>query len=119
MTRRTEKLNSLLREVLSEVITKEVSNPLLAEFVTVASVQITKDLHHAKVFISVIGDEQEKSDSIKALNSAAGYIGSHASKMVTMRYFPQLKFYIDNSAEKHIRINTILQEIEDGKKVAD
>ena len=113
MTRRTERLNSLLREVISDVINKEVNNPQVAEFVSVTSVEITKDLHHAKVYISVIGSDKEKSETIDALNQAAGYIGTHASKQVTMRYFPVLRFYIDESADKHLRINSILDQIEE------
>ncbi|MCE2982787.1 MAG: ribosome-binding factor A, partial [Parachlamydia sp.] len=55
---RTDRLNSLLKEVISEVIKREVRNPHVTDLVTVTRVQITKDLRHAKVFISVIGSEQ-------------------------------------------------------------
>ena len=71
---RTDRLNSLLKEVISEVIRKDVRNPHVNELITVTRVEITKDLHHAKVYISVIGNETEKAETIKALQTAAGFI---------------------------------------------
>lgn len=108
---RTDRLNSLLKEVITEVIRGDVRNPHVNELLTVTRVEITRDLHHAKVFISVIGDETQKSETIKALNSAAGFIAVHSSKKVVMRYFPELFFIIDNSVEKHMRIDKLLNEI--------
>lgn len=86
--KRTDRLNSLLKEVISEVIRREVRNPHVNALVTVTRVQISKDLHYAKVYISVIGAEQEKAETIDALNSAAGFIAVQSSQQVVMRYFP-------------------------------
>lgn len=108
---RTDRLNSLLKEVISEVIKRDVRNPHVNELVTVTRVQITKDLHYAKVFVSVIGSEQEKSETLAALQSAAGFIAVNASQKVTMRYFPELRFKLDDSVEKHMRIEELLSEI--------
>lgn len=108
---RTDRLNSLLKEVISEVIRKDVRNPHVNQLVTVTRVDITKDLHHAKVYISVIGTDQEKQDTIVALQSASGFIAVNASKKVTMRYFPELTFKLDDSVEKHMRIAELLGEI--------
>src|ERR1700720_1746150 len=94
---RTDRLNSLLKEVISEVIRKDVRNPHVNELVTVTRVDITKDLHYAKVYISVIGDEQAKAETIAALTSAAGFIAVNSSKKVVMRYFPELTFKLDDS----------------------
>jgi ribosome-binding factor A len=108
---RTDRLNSLLREVISDVIRKDVRNPHVKELLTVTRVEITKDLHYAKVYISVIGSEQEKIETIRALQSAAGFIAVNASHQVVMRYFPALKFIIDNSVDKQIRIQSLLDNI--------
>lgn len=112
MTRRTERLNSLLKEVISDVIRTDVRHPNVKTLLTVMSVDISKDLHHAKVYISVIGDSTEKKTTIDALNSAAGFIGTRASKLVVMRYFPVLKFVIDDSVDKLMAIDKVLKEIE-------
>lgn len=108
---RTDRLNSLLKEVISDVIKKHVRNPHVTELVTVTRVQITKDLHYAKVFVSVIGSEQQKIETLNALQSAAGFIAVNASKEVVMRYFPELTFKLDDSVEKHMRIEELLGEI--------
>lgn len=108
---RTDRLNSLLKEVISDVIRKDVRNPHVNELLTVTRVEITKDLHHAKVFVSVIGNETQKEETIKALQTAAGFIAVTASKKVVMRYFPELNFKLDDSVDKHMRIEKILGEI--------
>lgn len=111
MTKRTDRLNSLLKEVLSEVIRSDVRDPRLSTLLSVTKVDITPDLHHAKVAISILGSEKEKKETIEALNSAAGFIAVNASKKVVMRYFPELTFELDDSADKLARIDTVLQEI--------
>ena len=110
---RTDRLNSLLKEVISDIIKKRVKNPLVNELITVTRVDITKDLKTAKVFVSVIGDEKVKNETLGALSSAAGFIAVNASKEVVMRYFPTLHFYLDDSVDKHMRIEEVLKKIKD------
>lgn len=109
---RLARVNSLLKEVIFEVIQKEVRNPNVTTFVTVTNVDTSADLHHAKVFVSLICSEEEKSKVLSALNSAAGFIAVHAAKKVQLRYFPELSFKIDTSIEEHMKIQQILGELE-------
>lgn len=111
--KRTDRLNSLLKEVISEVINRDVKNPCISGILTVTRVDITKDLRQAKVFISVIGTDEQKAETIKALQSAAGFIAVTASKKVVMRFFPSLTFRLDEGVNKHVRIQEILKEIHD------
>lgn len=108
---RTDRLNSLLKEVLADVIRREVDNPDVDPFVTVTRVEITKDLRHAKVYISSIKSMEEKKKTIEILQEAAGFIAVMASKKVVMRYFPALRFYIDDTVDKVMRIDEVLQKI--------
>lgn len=110
--KRTDRLNSLLKEVITEVITKDVRNPLVAELTTVARVDISKDLRHAKVFVSVIGSDIERKSTVEALQTAAGFIAVKSSKKVVMRHFPELIFRLDDSVDKHIRIQELLTAID-------
>ncbi|MBI5346039.1 MAG: 30S ribosome-binding factor RbfA [Chlamydiae bacterium] len=112
---REKRLNSLLKEVISEVIMQDVRNPNIAKFISVTQVDITKDLMSAKVYISILGTLEEKNKTIAALNSAAGFIGIIASKKVVMRHFPSLVFKLDSSVDEHLKIDKILQEIEQKK----
>lgn len=111
MVERTDRLNSLLKEVISEVIKRDVRNPHVNELLTVTRVEITKDLHYAKVYISVIGTDEQKKDTLNALQSAAGFIAVHSSKKVVMRYFPELTFKIDDTVDKHMRMAELLHKI--------
>jgi ribosome-binding factor A len=110
---RVARLNSLLKEVISEVIHRDVRNPHVNQFVSVTSVDITSDLQHAKVHISVIGTAKEKEETILALQSAAGFIAILSSKKVVMRYFPALTFKLDTSVDEQIRIDSLLGRIKE------
>lgn len=114
--RRTDRLNSLLKEVISETIHKEVRNPHLPDFVTVTHVEVTNDLHYAKVYISVIGTDENKKNAIEALQSAAGFIALNSSKKMSLRYFPDLTFKLDDSVNQHMRIEQLLTEINEEQK---
>jgi ribosome-binding factor A len=113
MKQRTDRLNSLLKEVIAEVIMRDVRNPKVSTLVTVKKVEITKDLHYAKVYICLVGSPTEKAQTLKALQSAAGYISTQAAKKVVMRYFPHLTFHLDDTLEDELRIHTLLEKIHD------
>jgi ribosome-binding factor A len=113
MIKRTDRLNSLLREVIAEVVMQEVRNPKVNSLVTIKKVDITKDLHQAKVYISLIGSPKEKEQTLKALQSAASFISIQASKKVVMRHFPALTFYLDDTLENELRIHDLLEKIND------
>ena len=116
MTKRTKRLNSLLKEVISEVIRQEVKNPNVSELLTITEVDITKDLHHAKVYVSIIGSDKERKSTIDALQQASGFISKVASKKVVMRYFPHLKFILDTTVDKQMKIDSLLKKIDEEKQ---
>ena len=116
--KRTDRLNSLLKEVISDIIRLRVRNPHVSDkLLTITSVDITKDLKYAKVYVSVIGTEEEKQQTINALQTSAGFIGVQAAKQVVMRFFPSLTFKLDDSADKQMRIDTILTQIQEERHV--
>lgn len=111
--RRIQRLNSLLKQVISDVILKEVKNPHLTRLLTITNVEITKDLQHAKVFVSVIGEEAAKKKALSLLQASAGFIAVSSSKQVVLRTFPQLTFVLDESVDRQIRIETLITRIQD------
>lgn len=113
---RIDRLNSLLKEVISEVIRRDVHNPHVSELASVTRVDISKDLHHAKVYVSILGSVEEKAKVMEALQSAAGFIGVVASKKVVMRFFPALRFLLDDTVDKQMRIENLLREIQHEKE---
>ncbi len=116
---RVDRLNSLLKEVISEVIRRDFPNRGIPELITITQVEITKDLHYAKVFVSVIGDKTVKTNAINKLQTLAGAIAVVSSKKVVMRYFPELTFILDEGVDKHMRIEELLKEIHDKKQSQD
>lgn len=114
--KRIKRLNSLLKQVLSEVIHKDVKDPRIHSLFSITSVDISNDLQHAKVHVSIIGSPKEKEQTIEALQSAAAFIAVTASKKVVMRYFPTLAFKLDESVEKQMRIDTVLKQIHEEQK---
>lgn len=109
---RINRINSLLKEVIFDVIQKEVRNPHVNLFVSVTRVETSTDLSHAKVYVSLIGTDEEKNKVLAALQSAAGFIAVNASHQVELRHFPNLTFRIDTAAEEHMKIQKILSDIE-------
>lgn len=109
---RLERINSLLKEVIFEVIQKEVRNPHVNTFVTVTRVDTSADLHHAKVYVSMIASDADKEKVLAALQTAAGFIAVNAAKKVQLRYFPALTFKLDTALEEHLRIQELISKIE-------
>jgi ribosome-binding factor A len=113
---RLARVNSLLKEVISEVIQKEVKNPHITTFISVTNVDTSADLHHAKVYVSMIATPEEKLKILDALQSAAGFIAVNSAKKVQIRYFPTLTFKLDETLDQQIRINQIISDIEQERK---
>ena len=111
-TPRQKRLNSLLREVISDVVHRQVKNPRISPLTTITKVIVTQDLQQAKVYISIIGDEKTQKETLNALRSASGFISTRASKEVVTRFFPTLTFLYDDTVEKQMRIDHLLKTLE-------
>jgi ribosome-binding factor A len=113
---RIKRLNSLLQEVISEVIQRDIRDPRIHQFTSITKVDLSNDLQHAKVFVSVLANDKEKKETLEALQTAAGFIAVTASKKVVMRYFPSLIFKLDTSVEEHLRIEKVIEKIHEEER---
>ncbi|CAM0117055.1 30S ribosome-binding factor RbfA [Rhabdochlamydiaceae symbiont of Dictyostelium giganteum] len=111
MIDRIDRLNSLLKQVIAEVIMRDVRNPKVSRLVTVKKVDVARDLRQARVYISLLGTPEEKKQTLRALQSAAGFISSLAAEQIVIRNFPSLRFYIDDTIEHEMRVHELLQKI--------
>jgi len=111
--KRSDKVAETIHELISSILSRGLNDPRIG-FVTVTAVEVTDDLHLARVFFTVIGDEQAKKDSEEGLNSAKGFLRRELGKSLTMRYTPDLLFKYDHSGEYGSRIDSLLKEIETG-----
>lgn len=111
MSHRIERVNTLIRKELSELIQYRLRDPRLSEFITVTDVETSADLKFAKVFVSSIGGEQEKEKILRVLSSAAGFLRSELAGKLQMRYTPELSFHWDSSIEHGDRILRLIDQV--------
>jgi ribosome-binding factor A len=111
MSYRIERVNTLIRREISELIQHRLRDPRLAEFVAVTDVETTADLKHAKVFVSSIGGQQDEARVLGVLNAATGFLRSELAKKVRLRHTPELSFHWDNSIERGDRILRLLDQV--------
>lgn len=98
MSRRTLQVGELLREELSDIIRREVSDPRVG-FFSITEVEVTDDLRSARVFVSVLGSNREREETLTALRSAASFIRFHLKPRLRIRSIPDLEFRDDRSME--------------------
>jgi len=100
-----------MREVLSAAITSEIKDPRVG-FVTVTSVETSPDLRHARVYVSVLGDEKVRRRSMDGLSSAHGYLQRRVSGELRLKNTPTLQFLYDDSTDRGMRIAELIEEEE-------
>ncbi|MBI3592620.1 MAG: 30S ribosome-binding factor RbfA [Nitrospirae bacterium] len=115
--KRSQRLSILLREEIADIIMKRVKDPRLG-FVTVTDVELSEDLKIARVFISVL-KEEDKDVTLEILNSAKGLVRSEVSKRVRTKFIPTVEFRIDKSIEQGGRIDRLLKEIKEKESPED
>jgi len=109
---RMRRVNEAVREVLSEAIAAGLKDPRIG-FVTVVSVDTSPDLRSAKVYISVLGDDEERDRTLEGLAHCHGYLQSLLAGQLGMRRTPTLSFVLDESIKHGLRIEKLLKEIEE------
>jgi ribosome-binding factor A len=109
-SRRPEQVGETLRQVITDALARQVRDPRVG-FVTVTAVLVSNDLSHARVMVSVPGEESEKTRAIEGLQSAAGFLRSRAARTLTTRSVPQLHFELDRGLEHAARINDLLNTV--------
>lgn len=107
---RQEKLGELFAAELSELMRTRVKDPRVG-FASITRVEVSGDLRHAKVFVSVMGTPDEQKATMKGLSNAAGYLRHELATRITLRYMPELVFKLDTSIEEGSRILEIIKQV--------
>ncbi len=107
---RMDKINQMMKREVSDIIQKELKDPRL-EFVTITEAKVTKDLQHAKIYYSVLGNQEKMEKAAEGLNSARGFVRKLVGQRIRMRYTPDIEFVFDQSIEYSARIEAALEEI--------
>jgi ribosome-binding factor A len=109
-SRRPEQVAATLRQVITEALLRKVRDPRVG-FVTLTGVLVTNDLSHARVLVSVPGEDADKARALEGLQSGAGFFRSLAARALTTRSVPELHFELDKGLEHAARINELLGDI--------
>jgi len=110
---RQEKLGELIAAELSDLLRTRVKDPRVG-FASITHVEVSGDLRHAKVFVSVMGEPSEQEETIKALKHAVGFLRHELAERITIRYMPELVFKLDTSIEQGSRILEMIRQLENG-----
>ncbi len=108
--KRLERVNQLLKEEISMLLQRELKDPRLG-FVTVTEVDVTTDLKHAKVYVSVLGSEEQWASSFQALQSARGFVWNWLRRHLDLRATPEIAFRPDRSMEHAAHIQALLADL--------
>ena len=108
--KRSQRIQELLLEEISKLLQSGLKDPRVG-FTTLTRVEVSDNLKHAKVFVSVMGSEKEKDQTLKALKNAKGFIRNYLGKNLYLKYLPELEFKKDENAEHVEKINRILNDL--------
>jgi ribosome-binding factor A len=117
-SRRVERAAEAIRGVVSMAILAELNDPRIRD-VTVTYVEVSPDLRHAKVHVSVMGDETRQKLSLRGLQNAAGFLQAKIAERIEIRYTPKLSFLLDQGVKRSIAVAQILQQVLPSAKGVD
>ena len=118
MTQRTNRIDELLRQEIGSIVTRDVADPRVG-FATITKVETTPDLRHARVWVSVIGQETERRATISALGRAMPFVRHEMGRTLRLKRIPELHVELDDTAERGTRVLHLLDELESGGEVGD
>ncbi|MFD1066267.1 30S ribosome-binding factor RbfA [Oceanobacillus locisalsi] len=107
---RAHRVAEQMKKEMGDILSRKIKDPRVG-FVTVTDVEVTGDLQQAKIFISVLGDEKKKQETLLGLAKAKGFIRSEIGKRIRLRKTPELSFEFDEAIEQGNRIDAILRDL--------
>lgn len=111
------RINGEVKKELSTLISREIKDPRINPMTSVTAVEVSPDLKTAKVYISVLGDQESKESTLRGLKSAASFMRSQLAKTLNLRNTPELAFVLDNSIEYGVHMSKLINEV--NKKTPD
>ena len=118
-TRRPDRVAEAIREEVATFLAEGVKDPRVVGLVTVTGVDITRDLRHAKVFVSILGSDAERAATLDGLESVASHLRPRIGRALRLRIAPEIAFKLDQSVAHAARIESLLAQIHDDRPVDD
>ena len=113
----SERINRISEEVkrtISDIVQNELKDPRIPSITSISHVEVTNDLSYANVYVSVLGNDFDRDEAIEGLNSAKGFIKKELSKKIKLRAMPELIFIKDDSIEKALELDKLIDEVNHG-----
>ncbi|MGE5579185.1 MAG: 30S ribosome-binding factor RbfA [Bacillota bacterium] len=110
MAGRPARVSAMVQEVVSELLFRRVKDPRIG-FASIVKVDVPNDISQAKIYVSVLGSDEEKARTMEGLRSAQGLIRSEVAKALGMRHAPEISFILDEGIEHSIKVSKLLSEI--------
>jgi ribosome-binding factor A len=111
MTRRSERVDSVIRREISELLCEQVNDPRLTRFISVTRVVTSPDLRHAKVYISTLGDKVNKKEILQGFTAASGFLRRQLANRLELRHMPELSFHLDESIERGAEVLRLIDQV--------
>jgi ribosome-binding factor A len=108
---RSDRVAAAIREEVANFLAEGVKDPRVTALVTVTGVEMTRDLRHAKIFVSIMGEESQRASTIEGLASVQGFLRSRLARSLSLRVAPEVQFVMDESVARAARIETLLNQI--------
>ena len=116
--KRADRVSKAIKREISLMLTREVKDPGI-HFVTVTGVEVSDDLRNAKIFVSILGDEKAREESMAGLERAKGFLRGEIGHRLRLRYAPEILFFLDKSLEQAFKIKGILEKLKPRDKPDD
>mgnify|MGYP002521090671 CR=1 FL=1 len=111
MNNRIDRINSEVRKAISTIVANEIKDPRVNVFITITKVEVSADLSHCKVFVSLLGSEENNTQTFNILKSSSSYIRKSLSQKLNMRITPEIHFFLDTSWEEGEKMDKLISKL--------
>jgi ribosome-binding factor A len=116
---RPERVAEMMKREVAEIVARRMRDPRLSGMISVTDVEVTQDLSQARVFVSVLAEEPERSRMLEVLTHSAGFVRHELAPRLGLREVPELRFELDTSIERGARVEELLRKIQSGEPLPD
>ncbi len=113
---REKRLAEEIKRVVSGIIMDELRDPRVSPMTSVVEVDLTRDLRYVDIYVSILGDDREKKETMEGLTRASGFIRRQIGKKIKARYTPEVTFKLDNSIERGVYMYNVITKVNEPKK---
>ena len=111
MKRRTERINSIIQQEISDLLREQINDPRLIALISITKVSTSPDLRHAKVFISTLGDKVNKDEILQGFTAASGFLRRQLANSLELKHTPELSFHLDDSIERGAEVLKLIDQV--------